>query len=68
MTEDELKLIRERIAHLVLEHRDLDDVIMHLSMETCFDQLKLRRLKNRKLYIKDMISKFESMLIPDMPA
>jgi hypothetical protein len=50
------------------EHRDLDDVIHHLSAVAYPDQLQLQRLKKRKLRLKDLIDKIESRLIPDMDA
>ncbi|MEA3412982.1 MAG: YdcH family protein [Pseudomonadota bacterium] len=61
-------LIRQRIAELLIEHRDLDDAIEAMSNRPYVDQLQLRRLKKRKLMIKDVISKLESQLIPDIDA
>jgi len=61
-------LIRQRIAELLIEHRDLDDAIQAMSNRPYVDQLQLRRIKKRKLMIKDVISKLESQLIPDMDA
>lgn len=60
--------IRNKIEQLRLEHRDLDDIIARLGVEPGMDQLQLRRLKNRKLLIKDIIARLESRLIPDMDA
>ncbi len=51
-----------------LEHRDLDDVISHLHHASYPDPLQLRRLKKRKLRLKDMIQRIESRLIPDIDA
>lgn len=51
-----------------LEHRDLDDVIDHLVHSSYPDQLRLKRLKIRKLRLKDMIRRIESRLIPDIDA
>ncbi len=51
-----------------MEHRDLDDVINHLSLSAYPDQLQLRRLKKRKLRLKDSIRQIESRLIPDIDA
>ncbi len=50
------------------EHRDLDDVIARLSEQAPFDQLRLQRLKKRKLLLKDQILKIESELLPDIIA
>ncbi len=68
MNHDEIEAIHARLDALRLEHADLDDVISHLTGLPHYDQLRLQRLKKRKLLLKDMIAKFESMLIPDMPA
>jgi hypothetical protein len=58
----------EKLRALRIEHRDLDDVIMRLSLAVHVDELQLKRLKKRKLNIKDQITKLESELIPDMNA
>ncbi len=68
MSHDEMEAIKARLDALRLEHADLDDVISHLSGLPLYDQLRLQRLKKRKLMLKDTITKLESMLIPDMPA
>ena len=57
--------IRERLQHLYIEHKDLDDVINRLSSDPSMDQLRLSRLKKKKLQIKDVITKLEDELIPD---
>ena len=51
-----------------LEHRDLDDVIRHLIESDYPDQLQLKRLKMRKLRLKDAIEIIQSRLIPDLDA
>lgn len=58
----------ERLKTLRVEHRDLDDVIARLVDNPLVDQLELKRLKKRKLLIKDIISRLESQLIPDLNA
>lgn len=58
----------QKLRELRIEHRDLDDVIIRLSMDVYVDELQLRRLKKRKLSLKDQIAKLESELIPDMNA
>lgn len=63
--EDQLKI---RLAEMQLEHRDLDLVINRLSAEPFPDQLQLRRLKKRKLLLKDQIAHLKSDLIPDLDA
>ncbi|CAK0769499.1 conserved hypothetical protein [Azospirillaceae bacterium] len=61
-------IIRKNLAALRTEHRDLDEVISVLSDQTPFDQLKLQRLKKRKLLLKDQIARLESQLLPDIIA
>ncbi len=65
---EEQLLILQRIEELRQEHRDLDDVIQRLSEEVYIDQLQMRRLKKRKLTLKDSISRLHSRLIPDLNA
>jgi hypothetical protein len=54
-----------RLEELRLEHRDLDDVIARVTEEVPFDQLRVQRLKKRKLLLKDEIAWVESRLLPD---
>jgi hypothetical protein len=56
------------IAQLREEHRDLDEAIARLSENPGIDQLRLTRLKKRKLKLKDWIAHLESQLIPDLDA
>ena len=58
----------ERLRQLRIEHRDLDDVIARLSLDFDVDELQLKRLKKRKLMLKDQIAKLESQRIPDLNA
>jgi hypothetical protein len=58
----------ERLRQLRIEHRDLDDVISRLALDYDVDELQLKRLKKRKLMLKDQITKLESQLIPDLNA
>jgi hypothetical protein len=58
----------EKLRQLRIEHRDLDEVISRLSLDLHVDQLQLRRLKKRKLLLKDQIARLESQLIPDLNA
>lgn len=68
LTEEERREIEQRIAELELEHSDLDDVIGRLSETPAQDQLQLRRLKKRKLFLKDMLARLRDKLIPDILA
>ena len=58
----------ERFRELRVSHRDLDYLIDRLQEDPMVDQLRIRRLKKRKLLLKDMIATLESELIPDMDA
>jgi hypothetical protein len=60
--------IRIRLQELEIEHYDLDHVIRRLSSDLAQDQLQLRRLKKRKLVLKDQIQKLRARLIPDIIA
>jgi hypothetical protein len=58
----------QRLRALRIEHRDLDEVIARLSLDIHIDELQLKRLKKRKLVLKDQILMLESQLIPDLNA
>lgn len=58
----------ERLRQLRIEHRDLDQVISRLAMDIHTDEVQMRRLKKRKLLLKDQIAKLESQAIPDLNA
>lgn len=60
--------VRTKLAELELEHRDLDDVIDTLTQTPDFDQIKVTRLKKRKLALKDQITTLRGRLIPDIIA
>ena len=60
--------IRQELATLRQEHRDLDDAINRMADGPFVNELQLRRLKKRKLQLKDFISRLESRLIPDLDA
>ena len=58
----------QKLRELRIAHRDLDDVIARLSLDIHVDELQLKRLKKRKLMLKDQILMLESQLIPDLNA
>jgi hypothetical protein len=58
----------ERLRQLRIEHRDLDDIISRLTMDFKVDEVQMKRLKRRKLLLKDQIARLESQLIPDLNA
>ena len=60
--------ITAQLVELRLEHRDLDAAIDKLTTDRTADQLAIKRLKKRKLRIKDMVAYLENQLIPDLDA
>jgi len=60
--------IHRRIIELEVEHRDLDAVIETLIRDSRHEELQLRRLKKRKLQLKDHITMLKMQLVPDIPA
>lgn len=60
--------IANRLIELRREHRELDHRIRNHAAETADDELSIKRLKKRKLWLKDCIARLESALIPDEPA
>lgn len=68
LTEEEKAEIRSRLHDLEIEHHDLDDVIDRIAADPSQDQLQLRRLKKRKLVLKDQIQRLRARLIPDIVA
>jgi hypothetical protein len=60
--------LRNELARLRQEHRDLDDSIAALLAQPHPDNLQIQRLKKRKLLLKDRISELEDKLLPDIIA
>lgn len=60
--------LRERLTRLRAEHRDLDAEIVALETSLTEDQLQIKRLKKRKLALKDQITAVEDQLLPDIIA
>ncbi|HST45858.1 MAG TPA: YdcH family protein [Luteimonas sp.] len=60
--------LSHRLVALRVEHRDLDAVIARLQADIEADELAVKRLKKRKLQLKDAIERLESALIPNQPA
>ncbi|MGC4028864.1 MAG: DUF465 domain-containing protein [Steroidobacteraceae bacterium] len=58
----------EKLRQLRIEHRDLDQVIARLALDMHTDEVQMRRLKKRKLLLKDQITRLESQAIPDLNA
>ena len=68
LTDEERMQLEARILALEVEHQDLDDVIARLVTDPRQDELQLRRLKKRKLLLKDTIARLRDRLIPDIIA
>jgi hypothetical protein len=60
--------LAHRLVELKSEHRDLDVAIAALAASPECDELRLRRMKKRKLAVKDQIAWIENQLIPDLDA
>jgi hypothetical protein len=60
--------VRARVIELEIEHRDLDAAIDRFAEAAGSDDLQLRRLKKRKLQLKDQIIQLKMQLVPDIPA
>jgi hypothetical protein len=60
--------IRRRIIELEVEHRDLDLAIQALVEAQTHEELQIRRMKKRKLQLKDHITLLKMQLVPDIPA
>lgn len=58
----------QKLKELRDEHRDLDDVIARVAEEAPFDQIRIQRLKKRKLSLRDEIARIENILLPDIIA
>jgi len=65
---DHQAVLRVKLAVLKREHRDLDDAIHALQESGRADPLRLRRLKKKKLFLKDQIASIEDELTPDIIA
>lgn len=68
LSEEEINQIRTSIVELKLEHRDLDQLIEQLVRDPRFEELHIKRLKKRKLQLKDLLARLEDKLIPDILA
>jgi len=68
MTEREERELRETLATLREEHRDLDMAIFALEETPRPDHLQIKRLKKRKLHLRDRIQEIEDILFPDIIA
>ncbi|QHQ33698.1 YdcH family protein [Algicella marina] len=65
---DRMEVLKVRLAQFRSEHRDLDEAIIALEEGPAPDMLRLRRLKKKKLSLKDQIARIEDELTPDIIA
>ena len=68
MSKEEERALREELARLQQEHRDLDAAIAALALSPGSDLIQVQRLKKRKLVLRDMIRQVEDQLTPDIIA
>lgn len=68
LSEEEIEQVKSHLAEMKLEHSDLDQIIERLARDATIEQLHVKRLKKRKLYLKDQIADLENELIPDILA
>jgi len=68
MTDEEERTLREQLARLQQEHRDLDAAIAALAFSPGYDLIQVQRLKKRKLVLRDKIRQIEDQLTPDIIA
>ena len=61
-------MLQQRMVALEVEHRDLDEAIARFDSDAMPDELQIRRLKRRKLLLKDQIARLRRQLDPDVPA
>lgn len=68
LTEEQIIENRATLHELKIEHHDLDQVIDHLMLNPPTDDLLIRRLKKRRLLLRDRITLLENLLEPDVLA
>jgi hypothetical protein len=68
LNDEEMTAVRQKLDALKIEHRDLDDVIARLVNDHHEDELQIRRLKRRKLLLKDQMTLLQQQLVPDIRA
>ena len=68
MTQNDERELREQLARLQQEHRDLDAAIAALAMSPGSDLIQVQRLKKRKLVLRDKIRRIEDQITPDIIA
>jgi len=66
--DEQLHSLSRRLIELRMEHADLDALIDRVAQELPLDELSLRRLKKRRLLLRDLITRLELACDPDEPA
>ena len=66
--EDNLHSLPRRLIELRIEHADLDNLIDRATLDAAGDDLSLRRLKKRRLLLRDQMARIEAELEPPKPA
>ena len=68
MTQEPGTGVAAKIQELKSEHRALDKELPYMANYPTFDDLQMRRLKKRKLFLKATITLLEGRLVPDITA
>ncbi len=68
MIMNDIEALKNKLAELRTEHRDLDDGIASMTEDGSYNQLQIQRLKRRKLALKDQIAQIKNKLLPDIIA
>jgi len=68
VTLPEVRTLHQRLLELEAEHRELDHLIDQVVMSSHPDELQIRRLKKRKLQLKDQITQIQILMSPDVLA
>ena len=68
MTVVDTDALRLRLEQLKTEHRDLNDAILRVTESANYNQLQVKRLKKRKVVLRDQIAKLKSQILPDIIA
>jgi hypothetical protein len=68
LMDEQLHSLSRRLIELRMEHADLDALIDRVAQELPLDELSLRRLKKRRLVLRDLITRLELACDPDEPA
>lgn len=65
---EDVEALKQQLEELRREHRDLDEKISSLALESPHHSFEINRLKKRKLQLKDMVVRIENYLLPDIIA